>query len=158
MNALYELGGHMVALNRIITIGPVETIGPKIHKDKVYAFDLNLNGAHQPHRHAGLDCITIRKTRADLIDAVNLFFASPEPQDENQCPGPIVGLTTGECCLIYRRRAGLSLGATGAQAWPDLKAVHQKLKKIETGQQIPTQNDLERLAEVLGAPELARIA
>lgn len=161
MKALYDIGGHMVALNRIVVIGPVETISP-FQDDKVFLFEIILAGAAHPHRFPCKDLGALEKYRADLIGAFDQFH-KPDTPPQGNAPGPLeikgdypgIGtITLGEVCLIRRYRAGLSLAEAGAAAWPDLKAANQKLKKIESGIQAPSVEDLERLAEVLGAPEL----
>lgn len=149
MDALFEIEGHFLALDKVILIGP--TTSPF---KGAFLFKVILAGATAPHISAGQDKEKLNSIRAGLVAAYNRHQAAPGPQEEARTAVGVDTLTIGELCHLKRFRAGLTLAEVGALAWPDLKAAHQKLRKIEAGAQIPTGEELERLAEALKAPEL----
>ena len=51
-------------------------------------------------------------------------------------------LTVGERIMIMRIRKGMSKQDLGAVAFPDLSAPHVKLKKLETGFQLLTEEEV----------------
>ena len=57
-----------------------------------------------------------------------------------------------EIIQILRRRCNMNQGALGAAAFDtSLESGRTKIKNIELGRQIPTRDDLEKMAGVLGA-------
>jgi hypothetical protein len=60
-------------------------------------------------------------------------------------------LSIGEKLLVLRKRAGMSLCEVGEAAFPELKAAHIKVKKLEDGTQLPSDEEIERLSKVLRA-------
>jgi hypothetical protein len=153
MDALYEIEGHFLALDKVIFIGPITS-----PFKAVFLFKVILAGATAPHISAGHEKQRVESIRAGLVAAYNRYNrhqAAPCPQEEARTTVGEDTLTIGELCHLKRFRAGLTLAEVGALAWPDFKAAHQKLRKIETGAQIPTGEELARLAEALKAPELA---
>lgn len=60
-------------------------------------------------------------------------------------------LTQPEIIQLLRRRCNLNQGALGAAAFDtSFESGRTKIKNIELGRQIPTRDDLERMAAVLG--------
>ena len=58
-----------------------------------------------------------------------------------------------EIIQILRRRCNLNQGALGAAAFDtSFESGRTKIKNIELGRQIPTPDDLEKMATVLGVP------
>jgi transcriptional regulator with XRE-family HTH domain len=58
-----------------------------------------------------------------------------------------------EIIQILRRRCNMNQGALGAAAFDtSLESGRTKIKNIELGRQIPTRDDLEKMAGVLGVP------
>ena len=58
-----------------------------------------------------------------------------------------------EIIQILRRRCNMNQGALGAAAFnTSFESGRTKIKNIELGRQIPTQDDLEKMAGVLGVP------
>lgn len=58
-----------------------------------------------------------------------------------------------EIIQILRRRCNMNQGALGAAAFDtSFESGRTKIKNIELGRQIPTQDDLEKMAGVLGVP------
>ncbi len=58
-----------------------------------------------------------------------------------------------EIIQILRRRCNLNQGALGAAAFDtSYESGRTKIKNIELGRQMPTPEDLEKMAEVLGVP------
>ena len=62
-------------------------------------------------------------------------------------------LTVGERIMIMRIRKGMSKQDLGAVAFPDLSAPHIKLKKLETGFQPPTEEEVRQIAKALDVSE-----
>jgi hypothetical protein len=60
-------------------------------------------------------------------------------------------LSIGEKLMVLRKRAGMTLCEVGEAAFPELRAAHIKVKKLEDGTQLPSDEELERLAKVLRA-------
>lgn len=165
MQALYDMGGQTVALDKIFLIGPIQKITHPTAteimaynllrpNDSVFIFEVHFSGAKKPYKFGNNKLDLIKEKRQSLVDAVNAFQAEYRPQEKAPLAGPIEGLTTGEKCAIYRRRASLSLSAAGAAVWPDYKAGHAKLKKIEAGHQKATKEELARLSEIYKAPAM----
>jgi transcriptional regulator with XRE-family HTH domain len=62
-------------------------------------------------------------------------------------------LTQPEIIQIFRKRAGMNQGTFGAKAFNmSVETGRTKIKNIELGKQLPTLNDLEKMAGVLGVP------
>lgn len=59
-------------------------------------------------------------------------------------------LTIGERIMIHRKRRGLRQAELGEKAFAGLKASNAKIKKIELGQQRPTDDDIVQIERVLG--------
>ena len=60
-------------------------------------------------------------------------------------------LKQNEIIQLLRRRADLNQGTLGAKAFnASYESGRTKIKNIELGKQVPTQDDLEKLAAVLG--------
>ena len=64
-------------------------------------------------------------------------------------------LTQPEIIQILRRRADMNQGSLGAKAFDtSFESGRTKIKNIELGKQIPTEDDLKKMARVLGvSPE-----
>ena len=157
MQALHEIKGHMLALDKLLLIGPIETVSP-FSNAYFLMFEVFLSGAKEPYRCTGQDKESLNLVRSELVAAYNRYKGIAGAQDEARTTGKADGLSLGEAIHLYRFRAGLSLKNAAAAAWPDLKAAHQKLKKIEAGAQAPTDDELGRLANALNAPALADMA
>jgi len=67
--------------------------------------------------------------------------------------GTEMKLSIGELIMIHRTRKGISKKELAKQAFPDLSAPGIKLKKIEQGMQDPTQEEIARIANILGLDE-----
>ncbi len=63
----------------------------------------------------------------------------------------IMEMTQPETIQVLRRRTGLNQGTFGAQSFStSFESGRTKVKKIELGKQIPTYEDLKKMAGVLG--------
>lgn len=63
-------------------------------------------------------------------------------------------LTQAECIQVLRRRANLNQGDFGARAFnTSYESGRTKVKNIELGKQIPTAEDLKKMARVLNVDE-----
>jgi transcriptional regulator with XRE-family HTH domain len=70
--------------------------------------------------------------------------------------GATMQLMQPEIIQILRRRCNMNQGALGAAAFDTSpESGRTKIKNIELGRQIPTHNDLEKMAGVLGVPVAA---
>ena len=62
-------------------------------------------------------------------------------------------LTQAESIQILRKRTGLNQGVFGSKAFnTSFEAGRTKMKNIELGRQIPTRDDLEKMARIMGLP------
>lgn len=59
-------------------------------------------------------------------------------------------MTIGELIMVYRKRKDLSQMALGQIVFKEIKSPNVKIKKIELGQQSPTEKELVDIAHALG--------